>query len=225
MPPREFWTGRGPPQPRRAGALVSDAEPRPPRFQAGPPPRIALRCGAAATRIPTGQGVPESRQSPKPLLDLEDLRPMTAAAGTLPALTVLRNPALVRSIDSPPNLARGHLEPVRTDHPWGSTWSVGRAVLPAEVENSWLVPRGTQTFRPWAHRRFCWRVPRPRLAAVAMGLHWGHFGCHHPSCVCAQTFPGTFNPSCRHRPVTRDSMPEIDHAGVSMAHRARPSRS
>jgi hypothetical protein len=72
---------------------------------------------------------------------------------------------------SPPNAAQGHLERVRTDHPWGSTWSVGRAVLTAEVENSWLVPRVTHTLRPWAHRRFCCRAPRPRLEAVAMGLH------------------------------------------------------
>jgi hypothetical protein len=75
MPPRAFGVRRSRAVPARRYAMRnrdhpdSDFKPGLARHQGSP-------CGAAppATRIPAGQGVPESRQSPKPLLDLEDLR-------------------------------------------------------------------------------------------------------------------------------------------------------
>jgi hypothetical protein len=223
---KRFWTGRGPPRPRRAGALIRHAEPRTTQTSSRPsaPPRIALRRGAPATRIPTGQGVPQSQQSPKPLLDLEDLR-INDRRGRHPPFTHRTSEPcagpfdrLVRRTSLKDTSSRCELTTHGAPGPWVRC-------LAAEVENSWHVPRCTQTFSPLAHRRFCCRV----LGRDWQRLPWACIGDISDAITrvgCALNMPRDLQSQVDaivH--VTRDSMPEIDHAGVSMAHRARPSRS
>jgi hypothetical protein len=225
MPPRAFGVRRSRAVPARRYAMRnrdhpdSDFKPGLARHQGSP-------CGAAppATRIPAGQGVPESRQSPKPLLDLEDLR-INDRRGRHPPFTHRTSEPcagpfdrLVRRTSLKDTSSRCELTTHGAPGPWVRC-------LAAEVENSWHVPRCTQTFSPLAHRRFCCRV----LGRDWQRLPWACIGDISDAITrvgCALNMPRDLQSQVDAIvQVTRDSMPEIDHAGVSMAHRARPSRS